>query len=119
MAFAATDRHRITGEVGRGGIGRVLRALDQVLDRPVALKELFSANDGTRRRFIREALITARLQHPSIVPVYDAGPGLAVTALGFVARSRIRAAERKSSGLDLERSALRPLAQRYLETELA
>jgi WD40 repeat protein len=67
------DRYRITGEVGRGGIGRVLRALDQVLDRPVALKELFSANAGTRRRFLREALITARLQHPSIVPVYDAG----------------------------------------------
>src|SRR5262249_54512084 len=48
----ATDRYRVTGEVGRGGIGRVLRALDQVLDRPVALKELFSTNDGTRRRFI-------------------------------------------------------------------
>ncbi len=68
-----TDRYRVTGEVGRGGIGRVLRALDQVLDRPVALKELFSANDGIRRRFLREALITARLQHPSIVPVYDVG----------------------------------------------
>jgi WD40 repeat protein len=68
-----SDRYRITGEVGRGGIGRVLRALDQVLDRPVALKELSRATDGMRRRFVREALITARLQHPSIVPVYDAG----------------------------------------------
>jgi len=68
-----TERYRITGEVGRGGIGRVLRALDQVLDRPVALKELFSASEAMRSRFIREALITARLQHPSIVPVYDAG----------------------------------------------
>ena len=73
LAEGGTDRYRITGEVGRGGIGRVLQALDRVLDRPVALKELFSATDGTRRRFIREALITARLQHPSIVPVYDAG----------------------------------------------
>jgi len=68
-----SDRYQITGEVGRGGIGRVLRALDQVLDRPVALKELSRATDGMRRRFVREALITARLQHPSIVPVYDAG----------------------------------------------
>ncbi|MEO8705651.1 MAG: protein kinase [Kofleriaceae bacterium] len=67
------DRYRITGEVGRGGIGRVLEALDQVLDRPVALKELFSENASLRRRFVREALITARLQHPSIVPIYDAG----------------------------------------------
>jgi hypothetical protein len=70
---ATTDRYRITGEVGRGGIGRVLRAQDRVLDRSVALKELFAASDKTRERFIREALITARLQHPSIVPVYDAG----------------------------------------------
>ena len=67
------DRYRITGEVGRGGLGRVLEALDQVLDRPVALKELFSADAPLRRRFVREALITARLQHPSIVPIYDAG----------------------------------------------
>ena len=67
------DRYQISDEVGRGGIGRVLRALDQVLDRPVALKELFSVNDATRKRFVREVLITARLQHPSIVPVYDAG----------------------------------------------
>jgi eukaryotic-like serine/threonine-protein kinase len=66
-------RYRITGEVGRGGLGRVLEALDQVLDRPVALKELFSENAALRRRFVREALITARLQHPSIVPIYDAG----------------------------------------------
>jgi eukaryotic-like serine/threonine-protein kinase len=73
MPEVAADRYRITGEVGRGGIGRVLEALDQVLDRPVALKELFSSNDALRRRFVREALITARLQHPSIVPIYDAG----------------------------------------------
>ena len=68
-----TTRYRITGEVGRGGLGRVMRALDQLLDRPVAVKELFSKNAGMRRRFMREALITARLQHPSIVPIYDAG----------------------------------------------
>jgi eukaryotic-like serine/threonine-protein kinase len=70
---AIKDRYRITGEVGRGGIGRVMEALDRVLDRPVALKELFSADLTLRRRFVREALITARLQHPSIVPIYDVG----------------------------------------------
>lgn len=70
---APKNRYRITGEVGRGGLGRVLQALDQVLDRPVAIKELFSANAALRRRFVREALITARLQHPSIVPIYDVG----------------------------------------------
>ncbi|HTE55217.1 MAG TPA: hypothetical protein VK698_30400 [Kofleriaceae bacterium] len=65
LAEATTDRYRITGEVGRGEIGRVLRARDRVLDRSVALKELFAASDQTRNRFIREAVITARLQHPS------------------------------------------------------
>jgi WD40 repeat protein len=73
LGEATADRYRITGEVGRGGIGRVLQARDRVLERSVALKELFAAGDETRRRFLREALITARLQHPSIVPVYDAG----------------------------------------------
>ncbi|HEX5060519.1 MAG TPA: serine/threonine-protein kinase, partial [Kofleriaceae bacterium] len=66
-------RYTIGGEVGRGGLGRVLRARDEVLDRPVALKQLFASDDNSRRRFIREAMITARLQHPAIIPVYDAG----------------------------------------------
>jgi WD40 repeat protein/tRNA A-37 threonylcarbamoyl transferase component Bud32 len=67
------DRYAIGAEVGRGGIGRVVKARDEVLERQVALKQLFATDEGSRRRFIREALITARLQHPSIVPVYDAG----------------------------------------------
>ncbi|HTJ42118.1 MAG TPA: serine/threonine protein kinase [Kofleriaceae bacterium] len=66
-------RYQIDGEIGRGGLGRVLRAHDVFLDRAVAVKELHEADDLSRRRFVREALITARLQHPSIVPVYEAG----------------------------------------------
>jgi Protein kinase domain len=66
-------RYRISDEVGRGGLGRVLRAHDVVLDRSVALKEVLVDDDDARRRFVREALITARLQHPAIVPVYEAG----------------------------------------------
>jgi len=73
LAVDSKDRYQVTGEVGHGGVGRVLRAVDQVLERPVALKELLTASEAMRRRFIREGLITARLQHPSIVPVYDAG----------------------------------------------
>lgn len=60
-------------EVGRGGIGRVLRARDPVFDRPIAIKELHSTSSNARVRFLREAMITARLQHPAIVPVYLAG----------------------------------------------
>lgn len=66
--------YEVAGEVGRGGIGRVLRACDMRLNRPVAIKELLgSAGDVAEERFIREALLTARLQHPSIVPLYEAG----------------------------------------------
>jgi hypothetical protein len=66
-------RYAVGEEIGRGGIGRVHAARDRMLDREVALKELAGANTSARRRFVREAMLTARLQHPSIVPIYDAG----------------------------------------------
>ena len=80
-AGAATDRlpsvprdaYTVWEEVGQGGIGRVLRARDQRLGRPVAIKELLVWNADQEQRFVREALLTARLQHPAIVPVYEAG----------------------------------------------
>jgi eukaryotic-like serine/threonine-protein kinase len=74
--LAVVDRasYEVAGEVGRGGIGRVLRACDTRLNRPVAIKELLgSAGEVAEERFVREALLTARLQHPSIVPLYEAG----------------------------------------------
>ncbi|WP_375765483.1 serine/threonine protein kinase [Archangium gephyra] len=67
------SRYAITGELARGGIGRILRARDLRLDRPVALKEMLAPARGTEPRFVAEALVTARLQHPAIVPVYEAG----------------------------------------------
>ena len=66
-------RYELRGEVARGGLGRILRAYDRQLDREVALKELLRSSHRAEERFLREALITAKLQHPSIVPVYDAG----------------------------------------------
>ena len=67
------SRYSITGELARGGIGRILRARDLRLDRPVAIKEMLAPARGTEPRFVAEALVTARLQHPAIVPVYEAG----------------------------------------------
>jgi WD40 repeat protein len=67
------SRYIIGREFARGGLGRILEAHDARLDRPVALKELLSSNDVLRERFQREAGLTARLQHPAIVPVYDSG----------------------------------------------
>jgi serine/threonine protein kinase/predicted negative regulator of RcsB-dependent stress response len=60
-------------EIARGGMGRIISATDLRLGRPVALKELLAHGPEAAARFRREALITARLQHPAIVPVYEAG----------------------------------------------
>ncbi|HET7506310.1 MAG TPA: serine/threonine-protein kinase [Kofleriaceae bacterium] len=65
-------RYQILGEHGRGGLGRVSRAHDRELGRDVAIKELITRGQG-EARFLREALITARLEHPGIVPVHEAG----------------------------------------------
>jgi len=60
-------------ELGRGGMGRVVEAIDLALDRPVAIKHLLATGTAELARFEREVRITARLQHPSIVPILDAG----------------------------------------------
>ncbi|AKT42626.1 WD40 repeat domain-containing serine/threonine protein kinase [Chondromyces crocatus] len=65
--------YEVHGEVAQGGIGRVLRARDRRLGRPVAIKHLLDPRAGAEKRFVREALVTARLQHPAIVPIYEAG----------------------------------------------
>ena len=59
----------------RGGLGEVLAARQEELDRTVALKRIRpdKLHDAARRRFLREAAITARLQHPGIVPIYGLG----------------------------------------------
>ncbi|EYF03310.1 protein kinase domain-containing protein [Chondromyces apiculatus] len=66
-------RYVVSGQIAQGGIGRVLRAEDVQMQRPVALKELLERGGDAEDRFVREALLTARLQHPAIVPVYEAG----------------------------------------------
>lgn len=67
------QRYDVVGEHGRGGLGRVLRAFDRRLGRTVAIKELLHRGNENEARFVREALLTARLEHPSIVAVHDAG----------------------------------------------
>ncbi len=67
------QRFEETKELGRGGMGRVVEARDLALDRPVAIKHLLASGNEELARFEREVRITARLQHPSIVPILDAG----------------------------------------------
>lgn len=66
-------RYELGPELARGGLGRVTTALDRTLQRRVAVKELHVRTEQGHRRFLREALTTARLQHPAIIPVLDAG----------------------------------------------
>ena len=67
------SRYQESREHARGGMGRVAEVFDHDLKRTIAVKELIGDNPLRAERFIREAMITARLAHPGIVPVYDAG----------------------------------------------
>lgn len=69
--------YAVVRELGRGGMGRVLEAVDEPLGRRVAVKVLLTtgSDQGNRRRFIEEARITGRLEHPGIAPIYNLGHG--------------------------------------------
>jgi serine/threonine-protein kinase len=69
------DRYRIERELGRGGMAVVYLAEDRKLDRQVAIKVLkpeLAAAIGSER-FLREIKLTARLEHPHILPLFDSG----------------------------------------------
>jgi eukaryotic-like serine/threonine-protein kinase len=72
------DRFVLESELGSGGMARVYLGRDEVLDRPVAIKVLNPVHGGTDigNRFEREGRTAARLAHPNIVQVYDAGEAL-------------------------------------------
>ncbi|HEV7671920.1 MAG TPA: protein kinase [Thermoanaerobaculia bacterium] len=66
--------YKILSRLGAGGMGEVFLALDERLDRRVALKRIRTTGDATpdrRERFRREARLAARLNHPAIVQIYD------------------------------------------------
>lgn len=73
LALDGEARYAVRSELGRGGMGLVMLAQDQVLQRDVALKFLLpeSQNDKGRARLALEAQVTGLLEHPSIPPVYD------------------------------------------------
>jgi WD40 repeat protein len=73
LQYRDPERYEVIAEHGRGGLGRVMRARDKELGRPVAIKEMLHPGMTSELRFFREALITARLEHPGIVPVHEAG----------------------------------------------
>src|SRR3954453_23278546 len=81
--------YRIEALAGRGGMGVVFRARHLHLGRVVALKVLtadLAGNRSFRQRFVQEAQTAARLDHPNIVPVFDAGEaaGLLYIAMKYI-----------------------------------
>jgi serine/threonine-protein kinase len=69
-------RYELIAELGRGGMGAVLRARDRSLNRDLAVKVLLDRHQNDlalRRRFVEEAQVGGQLQHPGVVPVYELG----------------------------------------------
>lgn len=68
------ERYLLEGEIARGGMGAVLRAVDCDIRREVAVKYLLDQTDARRKaRFVEEAQITGQLEHPNIVPIHELG----------------------------------------------
>jgi hypothetical protein len=73
---AVEERYQLLGEIGRGGMGRILKGRDTEIGREVAVKVLLGggqAPDNLIRRFWTEVQATGQLEHPSIIPIHDVG----------------------------------------------
>jgi Protein kinase domain len=106
MTFAG---YRIDALVGRGGMGVVYRAMDQSLERPVALKlvapELVE-DERFRAQFLREPRLAASLDHPNVIPIYEAGEqdGQLYLAMRFVAGSDLKRVLESAQGMSAKRA---------------
>jgi serine/threonine protein kinase len=101
--------YRIEEVAGRGGMGVVYKAQHIHLGRTVALKLLnpeLAASEEFRERFIREARAAAELEHPNIVPVYDAGEveGRLYLAMKFIEGSDLAEMIEQDGRLSVERT---------------
>ncbi len=102
--------HRLERLIGRGGMGVVYEAVDESLDRTVALKLIapeLAAEAGFRGRFMTESRIAASLDHPNVVPIFRAGEedGLLFLAMRFVSGDDLRTLVDREGPLDPERAA--------------
>ena len=107
--------YRIDELIGRGGMGVVYRATDLSLERPVALKLIapeYAENPSFRRRFLKEPKLAAALDHPNVVPIYEAREhdGQLYLAMRFVAGTDLRTRLAEQGTLDAD-VALHTLAQ--------
>jgi serine/threonine-protein kinase len=98
-------KFEILADLGQGAMGKVYRAHDPILDRPVALKTVSPAlltGKDTLARFQREARAAARLQHPNIVTIFELGE---VEGTHYIAMELVE-------GTDLGEAMARPTASR-------
>jgi predicted Ser/Thr protein kinase len=101
--------YRIEALLGRGGMGVVYRAHHVALDRKVALKLLaadLAGDERFRERFLRESKLAASLDHPSIVPIYDAGEveGQLYIAMRYVEGTDLKQLLRSEGALEPKRA---------------
>ncbi|TMK73042.1 MAG: tetratricopeptide repeat protein [Actinobacteria bacterium] len=97
--------YRIERELGRGGMGRVYEAEHVHLQRRLALKVLaphLAEDESFRERFVRESRLLAAIDHPNIIPIFDAGEadGLLYIAMRYVDGEDLKALIEREGGLD-------------------
>ncbi|MGW2564164.1 serine/threonine-protein kinase [Streptomyces sp. NPDC001514] len=107
--------YRVEREIGRGGMAVVYCAKDLRLDRTVALKLLapeLARNDTFRRRFTHESRVAAAIDHPHIVPIFEAGEtdGVLYIAMRYVSGLDLRALLDRDGPLPVQ-AAVRITAQ--------
>src|SRR3954468_24635114 len=101
---------RIEGVAGRGGMGVVYRATQLALDRLVALKVIapdLARDEAFRARFQRESRLAASIEHPNVLPVYEAGErdGVLFLAMRFVEGSDLKSLLNRESRIEPVRAA--------------
>src|SRR5258705_7826968 len=101
-------RYKVVGELGRGAMGAVYRAVDPLIQREVAIKTLLpnaaeEDMDEVRERFIREARSAGRLNHPNIVTIFDVGEheGVAYIAMELLEGRSLQQILREPSKLPI------------------
>jgi DNA-binding beta-propeller fold protein YncE/predicted Ser/Thr protein kinase len=101
--------YRIESLIARGGMGVVYRATQLALERPVALKVIASRladDEKFRRRFLSESRLAAQLEHPAVVPVYDAreDDGELIVAMRLIEGGDLRKLIDRDGPLEPERA---------------
>jgi len=108
-AGAQIASYQLEEEIGRGGMAVVYRARDVRLGRWVALKVLaqdYAQDDAFRQRFIRESRTAASVDHPNIIPIFDAGEagGVLYIAMRYVAGQDVHSLVHREGRLPVARA---------------